>query len=197
MSRHSQRTPGSRRPLVLLILFLAVVVGGIWALRAYQGRVEAQPPPTSDRRGVARVYFACTQHGQPRMTAVTRRVPAGQRAAAAALREITTGEVPRGCSRPLPAGTRVLGVRVSSGMAIVDFSAEFVSRFVGGADNEGVVVYSVVNTLTSLRGIDRVRILVEGKPIESIGGHLDVSGPLHADDELVIPAPNVDGRPAG
>lgn len=195
MTRPSQRAPGSRRLLVFLILLLAVVVGGIWALRKYEGGLELRPPTTSERRGVAQVYFACTRHSQPRMAAVMRRVPAGQRGAEAALREMTIGKVPRRCSRPLPAGTRVLGVHVSRGVATADFSGEFVSRFLGGADNEGVVVYSVVNTLTSLSGIDRVRILVEGKPIESIGGHLDVSGPLRADDELVIPAPNADSLP--
>ena len=195
MTRPVPRTPGARRSVALLIVLLAVALGGIWALRTYEGRLESQPPATSARGGIARIHFACTQDGQPRMIAVARRVPAGHAAADAALREMTIGKVPGGCSRPLPEGTRVLGLQVSHGAATANFSSEFVSRFAGGTDNEAVVVYSVVNTLTSLPGIDRVRILVEGKPIESVGGHLDVSGPLRADNELVIPAPNVDGLP--
>jgi hypothetical protein len=47
-----------------------------------------------------------------------------------------------------------------------------------------------------LPGVERVRILVEGQPIESIGGHIDVSAPLRADHELVIPAPAADGTSA-
>jgi spore germination protein GerM len=80
-------------------------------------------------------------------------------------------------------------VRVVSGVAVADFSAQLRSRFAGGADNEGVVVYAIVNTLASLPEVTRVRILVEGKPVESIGGHIDTSAPLRADHELVIPAP--------
>jgi spore germination protein GerM len=48
------------------------------------------------------------------------------------------------------------------------------------------VVYSVVNTLTALPTIEKVQLLVEGKHISSLGGHLDVSGPLAFDGELVV-----------
>lgn len=188
MSGHSRPGSRPRSALPLLVVLLAIIVAAIWALRAYQDRLssQGQSPPTG-RRVIAKVHFACTRDGQPRMMAAARRVPSGQGAGAAALGEMTTGGLPPGCSRPLPQGTRVLGVRVADGVATVDFSSELVSRFAGGADNEGIVVYAIVNTLASLPGVEGVHILVEGKPIESIGGHIDVSGTLRADDELVVP----------
>jgi germination protein M len=193
----SRPTSGRRPALPLLVVLLVIVVGAIWALRFYQSR----PPSGAETsapggRVVAHVYFACTRDGQPRMMAAARAVPSGERVGLAALRELTIGRVPPGCTRPLPSATRVLGVRISDGVATADFSPHLVQRFVGGADNEGVVVYAIVNTLASLPGVDRVRILVEGQPIETIGGHIDVSGPLRADHELVIPGEPPDGVPA-
>ncbi len=87
--------------------------------------------------------------------------------------------------RPLPEGARLLGVKTEDGIATADFSEELVSRFPGGSSNEAATVYSIVNTLTSLPGVEKVQILVEGEVVETIGGHLDVSSPLAFDGELL------------
>ena len=99
------------------------------------------------------------------------------------------GEVPRGCDRPLPPGTSVLSICVEDGLATVDFSEELVTNFRGGSDNEGVLVFSIVNTLTSFPTIERVQILVAGETVNEIGGHLYLGEPLAFDDELVVPYP--------
>jgi spore germination protein GerM len=83
----------------------------------------------------------------------------------------------------------VLSVSVADGIATVDFSPELVSEFRGGSDNEGVTVYAIVNTLASLPTVDKVHILVEGRAVNTVGGHLDVSQPLNFDDELVVEYP--------
>ena len=85
----------------------------------------------------------------------------------------------------LPTGTRLLGVAVEKGIAAVDLSQEFVDNHPGGSSAERVSVYSIVNTLTELPEIDQVTILVNGNSIETIGGHLDVSGPLARDGGLL------------
>jgi spore germination protein GerM len=41
-----------------------------------------------------------------------------------------------------------------------------------------MTVYSIVNTLTEFACVKRVRLLVEGKPIQSIAGHIDIDEPL-------------------
>jgi len=102
-----------------------------------------------------------------------------------ALEELIAGEVPPGCDRPLPDRVSVRGVRVDGGIATADFSEELVTGFGGGSSSEEAVVYSIVNTLTSVPGIARVQILVSGRQVETIGGHLDVRGPLAFDGELV------------
>jgi hypothetical protein len=45
-----------------------------------------------------------------------------------------------------------------------------------------LTVYSIVNTaVANLDGIERVQILVEGKEVETLAGHLDLSKPLLPD----------------
>jgi len=152
------------------------------SVRAPQHRAPASRPPLLP----AQVYFLRVVDGRERMAAVTREVPSAS-PAEGALHELLAGQVPEGCARPLPAGVSLREVRTADGVATADFSKELVSSFRGGSDNEGVAVYAVVNTLASLPAVRTVRILVEGEAVDTLGGHLDISGPLVADDELVVP----------
>lgn len=63
----------------------------------------------------------------------------------------------------IPQGTRVIGVETKGDMAIVNLSDEFISGINSGAEEEGKMVYSIVNTLAELTEIDSVKILIEGK----------------------------------
>ena len=85
----------------------------------------------------------------------------------------------------LPEGTRVVNYSFdeAAGLAVVDFSTEILS--VSGTMGEGLAVYSVVNTLTSLPGISRVQFLVEGEAVESIGGHLYLREPIGRDESML------------
>jgi len=202
--RSRTRRP-SRGPAVVVVLLIVVVGAGLAFSRLYprfqQARHSAETrlarapshapshrtAPARSDTVTARIYFARVVNGQERMAPVERAV-AGTAPARAALDELVNGELPEGCSRPLPRGASIRSVRVEDGVAIADFTSELVRNFQGGSDNEGVIVYAIVNTLTSLPGVKQAQILVDGKPIGSIGGHLDVSGPLGADEELVAKA---------
>ena len=201
MSRKRRRR-GSRGPAVAVILMIGLVGAGLVFTRLYPGfrRSQARPrppltsttpslpapePPTRLHAIPVRLYYLRIVDGKERLVEVSRNLRT-EAPATAALGELVEGEVPARCARPLPKGTTVRGVRVENGLATVDFSQELVSNFEGDSDNEGVVVYSIVNTLASLPTVKQVRILVEGRPIDSIGGHLDTSGSLSADEELVV-----------
>lgn len=85
----------------------------------------------------------------------------------------------------IPDGTKIRSIHFSNGIARVDFSREIVRNFRGGSAGEMLLVGSIVNTLTEIRGVEKVRIMVNGKQIETIGGHLDLSEPVGRMEHLI------------
>lgn len=85
----------------------------------------------------------------------------------------------------IPKGATVRSIHFAGGIARIDFSPELVKNFRGGSAAELMLVGSIVNTLTEINGVEKVRITVNGKPIETIGGHCDVSEPIGRMPELL------------
>jgi hypothetical protein len=66
-----------------------------------------------------------------------------------------------------------------TGDAFVDFSPELSSKHPGGSLSELLTVYAIVDTLTvNLPAIVRVQILVDGKEVDTLAGHVDLRRPL-------------------
>lgn len=109
----------------------------------------------------------------------------------AALRALLATNKQGGISAGLiPEGTRLLSaVRVGNGIAIADLSHEFTDNFSGGSDQEAATVNSIAHTLVSNSEgkVHSVQILVEGKKVESLGGHLTLTDPVSADSTLLRP----------
>ena len=85
----------------------------------------------------------------------------------------------------IPSGTVVRSIRIEGEVAVLDFSAEFITNHWGGSSAEEMTVYSIVNTLTELPFVRAVTILVEGKPIGALTGHLALEGPLRRNTSMV------------
>ena len=65
------------------------------------------------------------------------------------------------------------------GDAFVDLSADARTRHSGGALDELFTVYTIVNALTTnLPAVKRVQILIEGKEVDTLAGHVDLRHPL-------------------
>jgi hypothetical protein len=65
------------------------------------------------------------------------------------------------------------------GEAFVDLSKEVVTRHTGGSTNEALTIYTLVDALTAnLPAIQSVQILVDGKQVETLAGHIDLRRPL-------------------
>jgi hypothetical protein len=80
----------------------------------------------------------------------------------------------------IPAGTRVRHVFVDpAGTVYIDFSGEIQSGLDGGLSHELMVIRSIARTMTvNFTGLNRLQILVDGRIVPSLGGHLDTSRPL-------------------
>jgi hypothetical protein len=87
---------------------------------------------------------------------------------------------PNGLSSAIPAGTTVRAVYLTEAHeAYVDLGGAIVSGHTGGSLNEALSVYAIVNAvIANLPNITAVQILVEGKEIDSLAGHVDLRAPL-------------------
>jgi hypothetical protein len=86
-----------------------------------------------------------------------------------------------------PEGTRVEGVTIKNGSAYVSFNRTLVELHPGGSASEMMTIYSLTNTITrNMPQVKSVKILVEGKEIETIKGHIDTRNPFTANMELIV-----------
>lgn len=89
--------------------------------------------------------------------------------------------------RTFPPETRLLGLEIRGDCAVVNFSRELVSKHWAGSWGEELTIYSLVNSLTELPQIKRVRIMVEGKRNVSIGGHVFLDHDFERRDDIILP----------
>ncbi|MBW8861414.1 MAG: GerMN domain-containing protein [Acidobacteria bacterium] len=93
----------------------------------------------------------------------------------------------RGRLSAIPAGVKVHAIYFTSkGDAYVDLSRDIITGHPGGSLNEALTVYTIVSALTAnVREITAVQILVDGKQIDTLAGHIDLRQPLAADARWV------------
>ena len=90
----------------------------------------------------------------------------------------------------IPQGTKLLSpVHVKNGVATVNLSKEFVDNFSGGSTQEALTLNSIVQTVVHNSGgkVEKVQILVEGKTVETLGGHFGLDEPIAPDSALLKP----------
>jgi spore germination protein GerM len=102
------------------------------------------------------------------------------------VRELLKG--PRGAlMRTIPPTVTLESVRAEGGgVAWLNFSATFVSDHPGGSTAELMTIYSIVNTVTlNFSEVQKVGILVEGKQIDTLAGHIDCREPFAPDKTII------------
>jgi spore germination protein GerM len=87
----------------------------------------------------------------------------------------------------LPPRTKLLTLQINdAGVAKVNFSSALSKGHPGGSSAEMMTVYSIVNSLAlNFPQIKRVQILIDGKSIETITGHLSLRQPIFPKPDLI------------
>ncbi len=83
----------------------------------------------------------------------------------------------------IPNGTKVNSLHIISGVCYLDLSEEFLGDVVDTKSEQ--VIYSVVNSLTSLTSIEKVKITIEGQELEAYRGTVDLRKPLAFNTEII------------
>src|SRR5437773_6805325 len=154
-----------------------------WTSRATTGAAAAPSPvaPAPPGRKIKARLFYVAEDGM-RLTSVERDIAYGEGTVEQA-REIVAAQIAP-VVEPLvsavPPGTALRAVFLTEGgEAYVDLSREVMTAHPGGTQNELLTVYTIVNALTiNLPAVTAVQLLVDGKEVETLSGHVDLRHPI-------------------
>ncbi|MHB1420812.1 MAG: GerMN domain-containing protein [Bacillota bacterium] len=95
----------------------------------------------------------------------------------AALEELIKGPTDPALNGFIPKATRVIDVTVKDFIAYPNFSQD-ITRMSVGSSGEALAIAAIANTLIKFPGVEKVRILVDGQPVETLAGHVDLTEPV-------------------
>lgn len=189
------------RRLLVGVAVAAVAVGLGWALFTALGRQlssptpDAEPPaPVAERSSAVNPRIAATLYfvGEDgvSLVGVAHDVPLGDTpvAQARALVEAQLNtDPPEPLLRAVPKDVAVRGVFLPGrDDAYVDLDGAFVTGLPGGSHNELLAAYAIVSVLTTnLSPVTRVQILIDGREVETLAGHVDLREPLRKNEGLI------------
>jgi hypothetical protein len=168
--------------VLLLVLFFVILFNALFP------PVDMEALRKKEKR-IAEIYFSDTQE---RFLVAEKRYIYKEEDAAGQAKEIVkalldgskTGNV-----NTFPANVALKDVKVDKdGVAQVNFSANLTKLHPGGSTAEMVTIYSLTNTLTAnVPAIKAVKIIIEGKELPSIKGHISTVNPFRPDPDLYAP----------
>jgi sporulation and spore germination protein len=169
-------------------VMLAIALGMslyVWRMR----KRAAVPEPAEYTRPVAppvqgpteqiTLFVAWDDAGTLRAQAARIPLPAGrQERAEELLRALVEIYLDKNSPHPLGPGSEIRNVYlVDPGLAVIDANAAFADNHRSGVLVEELTVASLVETLAvNIPGINRVKILVDGKSRDTLAGHADLTG---------------------
>ncbi|NLM73507.1 MAG: GerMN domain-containing protein [Clostridiaceae bacterium] len=102
------------------------------------------------------------------------------------VKELIAGPKAHGLKSVIPEGTSLRGpVKIEDRVATVDLTKEFVEKHPGGDTLAELSVYSIVNTLTELKDIERVKIIINGKETKNFAGKIKLDADFPRNDAIV------------
>jgi Sporulation and spore germination len=179
------------------ILYLSLILGGIFALLVlfFVTLFNLLFPPVDmdalkkKEKEIAKIYFSDPQE---RFLMPEKRYLFKENDAAEQAKEIVKALLEgskAGLVNTFPAGVSLKDVKVvDSEIAVVNFSKSLTKLHPGGSTAEMATIYSLTNSITqNIPSIKKVKILVEGKELSSIKGHISTQKAFRPDLELLVP----------
>ncbi len=98
---------------------------------------------------------------------------------------IIKGPATDGLKPSISGDVKILSISTGDGIFTLDLSSEFRDANTGGTTKEVMAIYSIVNTLCSIDGIEKVKINIDGDETPEFGGHFSLDEALEPDFSLV------------
>ncbi len=197
------RRSGNRRTGVVVIAFVVfAVIIGVLIQRKYAERNEkpVAPPHAQQATTVVVTLYFIERDGDALKTEGRTIDACGDPVSCmnALVAQLVAGPV-GDLETPLPPTLQLLSAKLDKGTAVLDFNRDLIDGIPAGSSAEMGEVYSIVNTVcANLPQVKRVAFRVEGKPVETLKGHLDLREPLEPDYSLeqkdAAPADTTNGK---
>jgi len=181
----------TRRAIVALVAFAGGALLLWWLLfsaapRWFRGSTTpaatpAAAPTAEAQRKITVTLFFTAEDGLS-LVPVQREIPLAEPVVEQA-RQVILAQIappPQPLATTIPNETKLRAIYLSDrGDLFVDFSPELTARHTGGSLDELFTVYAIVNAATvNLPAITRVQILIDGKEVDTLAGHVDLRNPL-------------------
>lgn len=99
------------------------------------------------------------------------------------LRLLSSGPLPKGAARPLPEGAWREAFLDGEGLVVLDLNSAVIRQHPGGSTAEYASLASLFRSLAgNFKSVSRLRVLVDGTPVESLAGHFDLGSAISARD---------------
>ena len=167
-----------KRLVLLMLLICAVMMNGC----DFGSKEPVKPvePPKQEIKQQSFIVYRAAADGREKLLPEKFSINDNGKSAAenALIALVSTKPQDASMEDVFPIGTKVLSLRVDEkGTAYADFSKELTKKG-QGSYGAMMICYAIANTLTEFPNIKRVQILVEGKKVTTLNGHMDVEEPL-------------------
>jgi hypothetical protein len=196
--RRAEEAKGKKRKKSTRILYFSIILGGIFALLVFFFVIlfDALFPPVDmdslkkKEKQIAIIYFSDPQE---RFLMPEKRYVIKEEDPALQAKEIVKALLEgskEGLVNTFPAGVTVRDVKLDDGgTAFVNFNKNLAKLHPGGSTAEMASIYSLTNSITeNVPDVKKVKILMEGKELLSIKGHISTKNAFRPDPELIVPA---------
>ncbi len=171
--------------LAVLVFAVGLLVGYLNTAVAPQPSPSAVEPSAVTTREVI-LYFASVD-GQT-LVAETRDIAECQQdedCLRDTVRALIAGSQ-GGLAAILPVQVALNDASVEGSLVKVDFSQELISAHPGGTQSELLTIYGLADTLAvNFPHLRQMRVLVDGAPVATLKGHVDLRQPINPDFSLV------------
>lgn len=172
----------------LIIMLLSI---SCWVGACSQNTTQAPPPAPEQPKPVAtqevNLYFSDDQamYLVAEKRGLQTEATDQKQLAAAVVNELIAGPKQPKLHATIPQGSKLISLEIAGGLATVNLNQDFQAKHSGGSTGEMMTIYSLVNSLTDLQGIQQVQLLVDGKKLETLKGHLEISQPLTHNTDII------------
>lgn len=104
----------------------------------------------------------------------------------AVIRELISGPQEDGHVKLIPDGTQVQSVWIKDAVCYVDLNADFQNHFLGSSKEEELVIYSIVNSLSELPGIEYIQLLIDGERRDLYYLNVSINTVLTKNEDLIL-----------